>query len=110
MPNKKRDPFIAIADPTRREIIHMLSQNEMRLNDIAGQFEQSRPAISKHIKILEECGMVQIVPTGRERYCHLDASALKQISEWIKFYEKFWDTKLDRLGDYLKKNQAKNKK
>ncbi|MEL6925849.1 MAG: metalloregulator ArsR/SmtB family transcription factor [Bacteroidota bacterium] len=110
MPNLKRDPFMAIADPTRREIISLLSQNELRLNDIAAQFKVSRPAISKHIKILEECGVVQITPVGRERYCHLDASSLKQIYEWLKYYEQFWDDKLDNLGKYLKKKSSRSKK
>ena len=110
MPNLKRDPFVAIADPTRRSIIHMLSQNEMKLNDIAERFDVSRPAISKHIKILEECGVINVVQSGRERYCHLDANALKQIADWIKYYEHFWDQKLDRLGKYLEKKKSKEKK
>ena len=72
----RRDVFQAIADPTRREIIHLLSRQSLNLNAVADNFEISRPAISKHIKILTECGLIAIRQEGRERYC--DAHLNKQ--------------------------------
>ena len=101
----RRDVFQAIADPTRREIIGMLSQQSLNLNNVADQFNISRPAISKHIKILTECGLITITKRGRERYCHAELKQLKQVAEWTARYQKFWNEKLDALGDFLAKEQ-----
>lgn len=101
----RRDVFQAIADPTRREIIGMLAQQSLNLNNVADQFSISRPAISKHMKILTECGLVTITRQGRERYCHADFGKLKQVAEWTARYQKFWTEKLDALGAFLEKEQ-----
>jgi len=101
----RRDVFQAIADPTRREIIGMLSQQTLNLNNVADQFKISRPAISKHIKILRECGLITITQKGRERYCRADLTKLKQVADWTAKYQKFWNEKLDALGDFLAKEQ-----
>ena len=101
----RRDVFQAIADPTRREIIGMLSQQTLNLNNVADQFKISRPAISKHIKILTECGLITITKQGRERYCHAELEKLKQVADWTAKYQKFWNEKLDALGDFLAKEQ-----
>ncbi len=101
----RRDVFQAIADPTRREIIGMLSQQTLNLNNVADQFKISRPAISKHIKILRECGLITITQKGRERYCRADFTKLKQVADWTAKYQKFWNEKLDALGDFLAKEQ-----
>jgi len=99
----RRDVFQAIADPTRREIIGLLANKTLTLNGVAENFEISRPAISKHIKILTECGLVVIKQQGRERFCAVDFNRLKEVSEWVMQYNRFWNEKLDALGDFLEK-------
>lgn len=101
----RRDVFQAIADPTRRAIIGVLSQQPLNLNAVADQFSVSRPAISKHIKILTECGLVSIKQQGRERYCHAELKKLKEVAEWTEKYQKFWNEKLDALGVFLENEQ-----
>ena len=97
----RRDVFQAIADPTRREIIGLLANKTLTLNGVAENFEISRPAISKHIKILTECGLVVIKQQGRERFCAIDFNRLKEVAEWVTQYRRFWNEKLDALGDIL---------
>ena len=106
----RRDVFQAIADPTRREIIGLLAQQSLNLNNVADRFAISRPAISKHMKILTECGLVTITRQGRERYCHADFGKLKQVADWTAHYQKFWTEKLDALGAFLEKEQRLNQK
>jgi len=91
----RRDVFQAIADPTRRAIINMIAQEPLNLNAVAGQFDVSRPAISKHIKILTECGLIVIRQKGRERYCEAKLQTLNEVSDWVEQYRKFWNVKLD---------------
>ncbi|WP_432709348.1 ArsR/SmtB family transcription factor [Pedobacter sp.] len=97
----RRDVFQAIADPNRREIIDLLVKQTMNLNALAGHFDISRPAVSKHIKILTECGLVVVNQNGRERYCSVDAKKLEEVDQWLSNYRKFWNHKLDALGDFL---------
>ncbi|KAF2519321.1 winged helix-turn-helix transcriptional regulator [Flavobacterium salilacus subsp. salilacus] len=97
----RRDVFQAIADPNRRAIINLLSQQELNLNAVADNFKISRPAVSKHIKILAECGLVTIKQEGRERYCHAELSKLREVAEWTNRYKEFWNDKLDALGAFL---------
>jgi DNA-binding transcriptional ArsR family regulator len=106
----RRDVFQAIADPTRREIINMLANKALNLNSVAEQFDMSRPAISKHIKILTECGLVTMTPQGRERICEAKLDKLNEVSDWVEQYRKFWDQKLDSLEMYLESIQKKEKK
>lgn len=110
----RRDVFQAIADPTRREILNLLAHRSLNLNDVAGNFDVSRPAISKHIKLLTECGLVTIRPQGRERYCEARLQKLSEVSDWVEQYRKFWNTKLDALETYLdqlqKQPQSKSRK
>ena len=102
----RRDVFQAIADPTRRQIISMISKEPLNLNAVAGKFDISRPAISKHIKILTECGLIQIRQEGRERYCEAQLQPLVEISDWVGQYKTFWNGKLDALDIFLSdKNQ-----
>jgi DNA-binding transcriptional ArsR family regulator len=105
----RRDVFHAIADPTRRQIINLIAQGPMNLNAIAGQFEVTRPAISNHIKILTECGMVVIRQKGRERFCEAKLDTLGEVSNWIDQYRRFWTEKFDSLDNYINKIQQKNK-
>jgi DNA-binding transcriptional ArsR family regulator len=103
----RRDVFQAIADPTRRAIIHMIAQESLHLNAVAERFDVSRPAISKHIKILAECGLVAIRRQGRERYCEARLEQLNEVSDWVDQYRRFWNTKLDALELYLSGIQQK---
>ncbi|HEX6193841.1 MAG TPA: metalloregulator ArsR/SmtB family transcription factor [Chitinophagaceae bacterium] len=105
----RRDVFQAIADPTRRRIISLLAGNPQHLNAIAEQFDVSRPAISKHIRILTECGLITIKKQGRERFCHTDLHQLREVHEWTEKYRTFWTSKLDALENFLTKDQGKKK-
>jgi DNA-binding transcriptional ArsR family regulator len=105
----RRDVFQAIADPTRREIISMIAHQTLNLNAVAEKFHQSRPAISKHIKILAECGLITIRRHGRERHCEARLEKLNEVSHWVEQYKEFWNMKLDALDDYLQKIQKKKK-
>ncbi|QNK61700.1 winged helix-turn-helix transcriptional regulator [Pedobacter sp. PAMC26386] len=100
----RRDVFQAIADPTRREILNMISSQSLNLNAVADNFEISRPAISKHIKILTECGLIEIKQQGRERFCEAKLEKLNEVSEWIEQYRVFWTAKLDALEIFLAKD------
>lgn len=106
----RRDVFQAIADPTRRAIIDLLSRQQLTLNEVAEQFDISRPAISKHIKILTECGLVIIRPQGRERYCQPDLGQLKQVADWTTQFHAFWTQKMDALEAFLEKSPSKGSK
>jgi DNA-binding transcriptional ArsR family regulator len=106
----RRDVFQAIADPTRREIINMIAKESLHLNLVAEKFDISRPAISKHIKILTECGLITIKQQGRHRYCEAKLDKLNEVSGWVEQYRKFWTQKLDALEIYLDELQKKNKK
>lgn len=102
----RRDVFQAIADPTRREIINLIAHKSLNLNSVAEQFDVSRPAISKHIKILMECGLLVINQQGRERYCEARLQKLNEVSDWVEQYRQFWNARLDALEDYLKQIQS----
>jgi len=100
----RRDVFQAIADPTRREIIHLIAREPRHLNAIAENFDVSRQAISLHIKILVECGLIEIKQQGRERYCAARLEKLQEVQEWISQYESFWKTKMQALKNFLEDN------
>ena len=102
----RRDVFQAIADPNRRAIIQLIANQKLTLNGVAEYFDISRPAISKHIKILTECGLIQITQQGRERYCEPNLRPLSEVADWVEDYRKFWTDKLDALEVYLQKIQS----
>ena len=107
----RRDVFQAIADPNRRAIIDLLAQEKLTLNQVAERFEISRPAISKHMKILTECGLVKIRQKGRERYCELRHLPLNDVVQWIEHHRQFWDKKLHALKKHIEaENNSKPKK
>jgi len=106
----RRDVFQAIADPTRRQIINMIAHQSLHLNSVAEKFDVSRPAISKHIKILTECGLIVIKQQGRHRYCEAKLDKLNEVSDWVEQHRKFWTQKLDALETYLEEIQAKEKR
>ncbi len=106
----RRDAFQAIADPTRRAILGLLAIQTLTLNAVAENFNVSRPAISKHVKVLEECGLITIQQRGRERYCEAKLDKLNEVSAWVEQYKQFWETKLDALDIYLMDIQKKKPK
>ena len=103
----RRDVFQAIADPTRREIIHLLSVKSYNLNSVVNEFKVSRPAIAKHLKILTECGLVQAREEGREKFFEARLSGLQEVSDWTSQYKVFWSGKLDALGRFLEARPVK---
>jgi DNA-binding transcriptional ArsR family regulator len=104
----RRDVFQAIADPTRREIMTLVAHNQMNLNAIADNFTMSRPAISQHIKILTECGLIVVKKEGRERYCEVQLQQLNEVANWMSPLIKLWEHRFDKLDNVL--NQMKNDK
>jgi DNA-binding transcriptional ArsR family regulator len=106
----RRDVFQAIADPTRRKIIELVAGEAMTLNAIAENFNISRPAISQHIKILNECGIIEIETIGRERYCKVQAKNLIPAFLWLEQYQKQWMQRIDSFEKYVTKLQSQNKK
>ena len=99
----RRDVFQALSDPIRREIIQLLTDENLTLNKVAENFSVSRPAISKHIKILTECGLVTIKQQGRERYCKVNPEPLNEVYDWLGHFDKFWDKKLNTLKIFMEK-------
>jgi DNA-binding transcriptional ArsR family regulator len=106
----RRDVFQAIADPTRRQIIEVLAQNSLNLNSLAEKFDVTRQAVSLHVKILEECGLIIIKQQGRERYCEAKIDKLDEVAGWINYCQQFWKTKFKSLDKYLNKVQSKKAK
>ncbi len=106
----RRDVYQAIADPTRREIINLIVHKSLNLNAIAENFKMSRPAISQHVKILTECGLVVVRQQGRERFCEAKLAPLNEVAEWVDRYRAFWTSKLDALGKFLDSSDKKPKR
>jgi len=104
---KRRDVFQAIADPTRRQIIHLLSKQSLTLNAIADYFNSSRPTISEHVKVLTECGLIVVKKTGRERHCEAKLKKLSEVAGWVSQYSKYWNETLDSMENYLNELHAK---
>ena len=106
----RRDVFQAIADPVRRDIIQLLAEEALTINAVAEKFDVSRPAISKHLRILNECGIVQINQKGRERYCRIQPKNLIPAFLWIDQYKILWEDKIDSFEQHLNKLQSKTDK
>jgi DNA-binding transcriptional ArsR family regulator len=105
----RRDVFQAIADPNRRAIIGLLANQKLTVNAVAEHFSISRPAISRHIKILKECGLVVVRRQGRERYCEVRLDKLGEVAEWVERSRSIWEQRFDRLDEYLNELQKKEK-
>jgi DNA-binding transcriptional ArsR family regulator len=105
----RRDVFQAIADPNRRAILSLLAKQRLTLNGVADNFRISRPAVSRHIKILKECGLVIVIPHGRERLCEVRFDKLNEVSDWIEEYRQMWEQRFDRLDKVLLEMQKKEK-
>lgn len=97
----RRDVFQAIADPNRRAILSLIAGQRMTLNRVAENFAISRPAVSKHIRILKECGLVVVIPQGRERYVEARFDKLGEVTDWIEQYRQIWEDRFNRLDDLL---------
>lgn len=98
--------FAALADPTRRAILARLSLGEVSVTELAEPFEMSLPAVTKHLKVLEKAGLITRGRHAQWRPCRLKAAPLRDVSDWVEQYRRFWEEKLDRLGEYLKELQA----
>src|SRR6201746_2878492 len=95
------DAFQVIADPSRRQMMQLLSKDSMTINALAENFDMSRPAVSKHIKILYNAGFISIRDIGRERYCTLKKDGFEELQAWISHFDKFWASKLKKLETLL---------
>lgn len=104
----RRDVFQAIADPIRRDIIQLLANQKLTINSVAERFDISRPAISKHLKILEECGIISIDKQGRERYCQIQPISLIPAFMWIDQYRSLWEDRIDSFEAYVNGLQSNN--
>ncbi|MDJ0922551.1 MAG: metalloregulator ArsR/SmtB family transcription factor [Henriciella sp.] len=89
--------FRAIADPTRREIMGLLSTRDMNLNEIANNFDMTRPAVAKHLRVLRDGRLISVRQHGRERIHSLTPETLKTVADWLSYYDQFWDDKLSNL-------------
>ena len=110
MPTQNLDAtFSALADPTRRAILARLASGEATVLELAEPFEISLPAISKHLKVLERAGLIARGRDAQRRPCRLEAAPLRDVSDWVERYRRFWDESFDRLDDYLRELQGKSK-
>jgi len=103
----KRDVFQAIADPTRRAIIALIALQAMTPNAIAEHFDTSRQAVSKHLRILTECELIDQEQRGREIYYSLEINKMKEIDEWLEQYRQIWETRFDQLEEVLEAMKGK---
>jgi DNA-binding transcriptional ArsR family regulator len=101
--------FAALADPTRRRIIEQLSRRTLTAGDIAKAFPISQPAISKHLRVLEDSGLLERQVVGRTHYCSLSPAAMEQAVQWVERQRKYWNASLDRLETLLAKTASKRK-
>ena len=102
-----RDVYSAVADPTRRQLLHLLAgADELPLHEMTARFPVGRTAISKHLAILKEAGLVSDRKAGRETRYHLNAAPLREIQDWVSFYERFWTGRIDRLKDLSKEEKV----
>ncbi|MGP0091385.1 MAG: metalloregulator ArsR/SmtB family transcription factor [Xanthobacteraceae bacterium] len=102
---KQEVVFRAIADPTRREILRLLRGGRRTVGEIAGNFRTSRPAISKHLRLLRSAGLVVTHQEGTARICELNAKPLRAVNDWLRDYEAFWDASLRSLKSYVEENR-----
>jgi DNA-binding transcriptional ArsR family regulator len=101
------DAFQVIADPSRRQMMQLLSKDSMTINALAENFDMSRPAVSKHLKIMYNAGFISITNIGRERFCTLKQDGFDELQEFINYFDKFWTKKLQKLQDILNNKSKK---
>jgi DNA-binding transcriptional ArsR family regulator len=95
------DAFQVIGDPSRRKMLMLLSKDSLTINSLADNFDMSRPAVSKHVKILHNAGFISIEDIGRERYCTLKQDGFNELQNWISYFDQFWISKLKTLETLL---------
>ncbi|MGF7082862.1 ArsR/SmtB family transcription factor [Mucilaginibacter sp. UYCu711] len=108
MTQQRLDVFQVIADPSRRQILQLLSKDSLTINSLAENFDMSRPAVSKHIKVLHTSGFISINDVGRERHCVLKKEGFDQLHQWLAYYDAFWGSKLKKLESLLKEKHDEN--
>ena len=108
-PDRLSRTFSALADPTRRAILARLASGETSVLELAEPFDISLPAVSKHLKVLERAGLIERGREAQWRPCRLQASPLKGVANWVEFYRRHWEERLDRLDSYLKELQRKDR-
>ena len=101
MQQQRLDAFQVIADPSRRQILYLLTKETLTINELAENFDMSRPAVSKHIKVLNESGFISIRNIGRERYCSIEQQGFKDLKKWLAYFDAFWGNKLKKLENLL---------
>jgi len=109
-PDRLSTTFAALSDPTRRAILSRLALGETTVAELAEPFEISGPAISKHLKVLERAGLIARGREAQRRPCRLKAAPLKDVADWVGRYRRFWEQSFDRLDEYLRTLQAKERK
>ncbi len=109
MTTQTLDVFQVIADPSRRQMMQLLSKQSMTINALADNFDMSRPAVSKHIKIMYNAGFISIKDIGRERHCTLKQDGFNELQEFINYFDKFWTGKLKKLETLLNNKAKQNK-
>ena len=105
--NLRRDPFQAIADPTRRAILLLVAAQSMTAGAIASNFDTARPTVSKHLQILTECELLQQEQNGREMYYHLNPQKMREIAEFLEPFRKLWDDRFNKLEAVMKKYKTR---
>lgn len=99
--SQKHDVFQAIADPTRRQVLNLLREQELPVTVISGHFPMSRTAVSKHLRILADAGLVKERKVGRETRYRLEAEPLMELKRWLSYYERYWENKLNALKRFV---------
>lgn len=105
-PSPKHDVFQAIADPTRRQLLRLLDEGEMPVNAISGHFPMSRTAVSKHLRILADAGLVRERKVGRETRYRMDPDPLLELKRWLSFYERYWENKMAALKLFVETDES----
>ena len=99
----REDVYRAIADPTRRAMLVLLAQSDKSVQELAQPFSMTQPAVSQHLKVLRDAGLVSVSRNGRQRLYHVETAPLTEVYNWLEHFGRFWEKKLDALGTYLDK-------
>lgn len=109
MQQHRLDAFQVVADPSRRQILHLLTKDSLTINALAKNFDMSRPAVSKHIKVLCNAGFISIEDVGRERLCALKQNGFRDLQKWLEYFDAFWSSKLKKLDSLLNDKKRNSK-
>lgn len=106
----RRDVFNAIADPTRRDILMLLTKERQNVNALSEKFDMTRQAVSLHLKYLQECGVIIVEQEGRERYCNLQPKKLAEVNDWLEPFRQLWEGRFKQLDMLLENMKTKSKR